>query len=124
MEISLDKKSIFEMCHGAFMELADYSMAKLFDDIMDPNTQAKSPRTLTISFKLTPNEQRSKVDVEYTPKLSFGKMLSVCTTLHAIADRETGEMILVEATPQIPGQMGFDGAEQERPVQLKIIRTA
>ena len=38
VEISMDKRSIFEMCHGAFMELADYSMAKLFDDIMDPNT--------------------------------------------------------------------------------------
>ena len=124
MEISLDKKSIFELCHGAFMELADYSMAKLLDDIMDPNTQAKSPRTLTITFKLTPNEQRSKVEVEYTPKLSFGKMLPLSITLHAMADRETGEMCLVEATPQIPGQMGLDGSEQERPVQLKLIRTA
>ena len=124
MEISLDKKSIFELCHGAFMELADYSMAKLLDDIMDPNTQATSPRTITITLKLTPNEQRSKVAVECTHKLGFGKMLPLETTLHAVADRETGEMCMVEATPQIPGQMGFDGGEQERPVQLKIIRTA
>lgn len=124
MEISFDKKSILELCHGAFMELADYGTAKLFDDIMDPNTQAKSPRTLTITFKFTPNEKRSKVEVEYTPKLSFGKMLPLNTTLHAMADRETGEMCLVEATPQIPGQMGLDGGEQERPVQLKLIRTA
>ena len=121
---TLDKKSILEMCQGAFMELADYGMAKLLDDIMDPNTQAKSPRTLTITLKLTPNEQRSKVTVECTPKLSFGKMLPLGTTLHALADRSTGEMCMVEATPQIPGQMGFDGGEQERPVQLKIIRTA
>lgn len=124
MEISLDKKSILEMCHGAFMELTDYSMAKLFDDIMDPNTQAKSPRALAITFKLTPNEQRSKVEIEFTPKLSFGKMLPLGTTLHVMADNDTGEMCLVEATPQIPGQMGLDGAEQERPVQLKLIRTA
>ncbi len=121
---TLDKKSILEMGQGSFMELADYGMAKLLDDIMDPNTQATSPRTLTITLKLTPNEQRSKVAVECTPKFSFGKMLPLETTLHVIADRETGEMCIVEATPQIPGQMGFDGAEQERPVQLKIIRTA
>ena len=121
---TLDKKSILEMGQGSFMEIADYGMAKLLDDIMDPNTQAKSPRTLTITFKLTPNEQRTKVGVEYTPKLSFGKMLPLSTTLHAMADRETGEMCLVEATPQIPGQMGLDGSEQERPVQLKLIRTA
>lgn len=121
---TLDKKSILEMGHGSFMELADYGMAKLLDDIMDPNTQATSPRTLTITLKLTPNEHRSKVTVECTHKFGFGKMLPLETTLHAIADRETGEMCMVEATPQIPGQMGFDGAEQERPVQLKVIKTA
>lgn len=123
MEI-LDKKSILEMDRGAVIELADYGMAKLLDDIMNPNTEAKSTRTLTIIVKLKPNEQRTKVDIEYEHKLGFGKMLPLCTTLHAMADRETGEMILVEATPQIPGQMGFDGGEQERPVQLRVIRTA
>lgn len=121
---TLDKKSILEMGQGAFIEVADYGMAKLLDDIMNPNAQATSPRTLTITLKLTPNEQRTKVSVECTHKLNFGKMLPLGTTLHAMADRETGEMILVEATPQIPGQMGFDGAEQERPVQLRVIRTA
>ena len=112
------------MDRGAVIELADYGMAKLLDDIMNPNTQATSPRTLTITVKLMPNEQRTKVDVEYTHKLSFGKMLPLGTTLHAMADRDTGEMILVEATPQIPGQMGFDGGEQERPIQLRVIKTA
>lgn len=121
---TLDKKSILEMGQGAFMELADYGMAKLLDDIMDPNTQATSTRILTITLKLTPNEQRSKVAVECTPKLSFGKMLPLETTLHAVADRSTGELCMVEATPQIPGQMGLDGGEQERPVQLRVIRTA
>lgn len=122
MEIMLNQKSILEMGQGAFMESADYGMAKLLDDIMDPNTQATSPRTLTITLKLTPNEQRTKTEVECTSKLSFGKMLPLKTTLHAVADRDTGEMCMVEATPQIPGQMGFGGGEQELPVQLKVIR--
>ena len=60
---TLDKKSILEMGQGSFMEIADYGMAKLLDDIMNPNTQATSPRTLTITVKLVPNEQRTKVDV-------------------------------------------------------------
>lgn len=119
-----DTKSILEMGRGSFMEIADYGMAKLLDDIMDPNTQATSPRTLTITLKFTPNEKRSQITVECTPKLSFGKMLPLGTTLHALPDKNTGEMLIVEATPQIPGQMAFDGGEQERPVQLKIIKTA
>ena len=119
-----DKKSILEMGRGSFMELADYGMAKLLDDAMDPNTKATSPRTLTITLKITPNEQRTKFAVECTPKLGFGKMLPLETTLHAVSDRETGEVHLVEDTFQIPGQMGFDGGEQERPVQLRVVRTA
>lgn len=121
---TLEKKSILELDQGAFIEFADYGMAKIFDDIMDPNTQATSPRTLTITLKFVPNEQRTKVAIEYTHKLGFGKMAPLGTTLHAVADRETGEMCMVEATPQIPGQMAFDGAEQRRPVQLRIIRPA
>ena len=102
---TLDKKSILEMGQGSFMEIADYGMAKLLDNIMDPNTQATSPRTLTITLKLTTNEQRSKVAVECTHKLGFGKMLPLETTLHTLTDRETGEICMVEATPQIPGQI-------------------
>lgn len=43
---TLDKKSILEMGQGSFMEIADYGMGKLLDDIMDPNTQATSPGRL------------------------------------------------------------------------------
>ena len=34
---TLDKKSILEMGQGSFMEIADYGMGKLLDDIMDPD---------------------------------------------------------------------------------------
>lgn len=121
---NFEKKSILELDNGAFLELTDYGMAKLLDDIMDPNTQATSPRTLTVTLKLIPNEQRTKVSVDYSHKLGFGKMLPLSTTLHAIPDGGTGEMRLVEAVPQIPGQMAFDGDEQKRPVQLRIIKPA
>lgn len=121
---TFDKKSILEMDRGAFLELADYGMSKLLDDIMDPNTQANSPRTLTITMKIVPNEQRTKFGIEYSHKLGFGKMLPLSTTLHAIPDHETGEMVVVEAAPQVPGQIGFFGDEQERPVQLRVIKTA
>lgn len=39
------------------------------------------------------------------------------TTLY-VADGET----VVEMAPQIPGQMAVDGAEQEAPATLKVVK--
>ena len=40
---TFNKKSILEMCQGAFLEIVDYGMAKLQDDIMDPRAHSPSP---------------------------------------------------------------------------------
>lgn len=126
---TLNKKSILEMGHGAFMEVADYGMGKVLDDIMDPNTEAKSPRTLTITFKFKPNEQRTKVAVECTPKLSLGKMLPLSTILHTMADRDTGEArqgvaikAMVAVKPRVPLRPFRTFQEVEQPESEFLLR--
>lgn len=44
------KKSILQMCNGAFQERADYEMSRLVDNILDPNTSAKAKRKVTITL--------------------------------------------------------------------------
>lgn len=36
------------------------------------------------------------------------------------ANPETGEMLLVESTPRVPGQVGMDGSIQGEPKLLKV----
>ena len=37
----MNQKSIIDMAHGAFKERADYEMAKILENILDPNTKAE-----------------------------------------------------------------------------------
>ena len=40
----MNQKSIIDMAHGAFKERADYEMAKILENILDPNTKAEKKR--------------------------------------------------------------------------------
>ena len=39
-----DAKSIMEMAHGAILERCDYEMARVMDNIMEPNTNPTTKR--------------------------------------------------------------------------------
>lgn len=43
------------------------------------------------------------------------------TTSLFITGGSDGEMVVAEMVPQIPGQVGFDGMEQESPKVLKFV---
>ena len=118
------KKSILEMARGAFLEQVDYEMAKVSDNILDPNTTATSKRRITVTMELVPDNSRAKIAVSFATKLALVATNPLTTSLYVMGESGTGEMCVVEMVPQIPGQMALNGVEQERPPQLKIIRTA
>ena len=51
----MDKKSIIDMAQGAVVERIDYEMSRMIDNIIDPNTDPKKKRTLTIKIDITPD---------------------------------------------------------------------
>ena len=118
------KKSILEMARGAFLEQVDYEMAKVIDNILDPNTKATGKRRITVTMELVPDDSRAKIAVSFATKLALVATNPLTTSLYVMGESGTGEMRVVEMVPQIPGQMALNGVEQERPPQLKIIRTA
>lgn len=119
----MNKKSLLEMSHGGFLEIFDHEMAKVFDNILDPNTKATSKRRITITMELTPDETRQKFAASFTTKLALAPPTPVTTYLYIMRDAD-GEACAVEAAPQVPGQMALTGGEQESPPQLRIIRNA
>ena len=110
------RKSILEMCNGAFKERADYEMSRLIDNILDPNTDPVAKRKVTITLELKPDAERTNVAVACSVKSSLAPTYPVATMLY-IAANDT----VIEMTPQIPGQMGLDGDEQEAPAQLRLV---
>lgn len=117
----MTRESILQMGLGAFAERADYEMRKVIDNILDPNTKATAKRKITITLEMVPDEERSQIIVVVTAKSALAPTNPASTTLFVSAD-DNGEMIVVEAVPQVPGQMAMDGETQEEPKILKLMK--
>ena len=113
------QKSILQMACGGFLEVTDLEMTKVIANIMDPNTSATAKRKVAVTIELKPDSSRQNVVVSYTVKSTLAATNPVTTTLY-VADEDN----VVEMVPQIPGQFGFDGKEQEAPPSLKLIKFA
>lgn len=119
MSEKLDRKSILEMSAGAILERVDYEMGKVLDNILDPNTKPTGKRKITVSLELTPSADRRTITVQTTAKCALVPTDPVTTSLF-ITGNSDGEMLVAEMVPQVPGQLGFDGMEQESPKVLKF----
>lgn len=117
----LTKESILQMGQGAFAERADYEMSRVIDNILDPNTKATAKRKITVTLELVPNEERTQISVNVTAKATVAPTNPATTTLFVTGD-ENGELAVVEAVPQVPGQMTMSGETQEEPKILKLLK--
>lgn len=115
----MDSKSILEMSRGAILERVNYEMGKVIDNVLDPNTKPDAKRKLTISLELMPSADRKTITVKTTAKSTLVATDPVTTGLF-ITNNGTGEMVVAELVPQIPGQLDFSGGEQEEPHVLKF----
>lgn len=122
MSEKLDKKSILEMSAGAILERVDYEMGKVLDNIMDPNTKPTGKRKVTVTLELTPSADRNTITVHTTAKSTLCPTEPVTTSLYITDMPDTGEMVVAELLPQVPGQFSIDGNVQENPKILNFKR--
>lgn len=87
---------------------------------LDLNTDPTAKRKIVLTIEMKPDENRQYIKISASAKSALAPVLPVGTTLGIAANPENGEMILVESTPQIPGQVGIDGSVQEAPKLLKV----
>ena len=116
----LEKKSILEMSMGAILERVDYEMGKVIDNILDHNTKPTGKRKITVGLELIPSADRKTITVQTTAKSTLVPTDPITTSLYITNQPGTGEMVVAEMVPQVPGQLGMDGGEQDRPKVLKF----
>ena len=122
MSEQLDKKSILEMSMGAILERVDYEMGRVLDNILDPNTKPTGKRKITVSLELVPSADRRTITVLTTAKATLVPTDPVTTSLYITNQPSTGEMVVAEMVPQVPGQTALDGTEQAQPKILNFKR--
>lgn len=124
MSEQLDKKSILEMSMGAILERVDYEMGKVLDNITDPNTKATGKRKITVNLELIPSADRRTITVMTTAKSTLVSTEPITTSLFITNKPGTGEMVVAELVPQVPGQLAMSGEEQDQPKILRFAKQA
>lgn len=119
-----NRDSIMRMARGAFEERVDYEMDKVIQNILDPNTKATAKRKISVTLELIPSADRRTITVQSTAKCSLTPTDPVTTSLYITNAPSTGELLVAEMVPQVPGQLAFDGEEQDHPKILKFKRQA
>lgn len=120
----LEKTSVLRMAMGAIEERVDYEMSKIIDNIIDPNTKATAKRKVTVTVELVPADDRKTIHVSATAKSTLVATNPIATALYITTDRKSGEMLIAEMVPQIPGQADVYGGEQEDPKILRLAKQA
>ena len=115
------KKSFLELCKGAMLERFDYEMEKVIDNILDPNTPAKKPRSITLTLTLKSDEERRQLFHETIVKPKLQPTNPIAGSVAIVPDHN-GELTVVEMVPQIPGQMNVNGNEQDEPTVIHLFR--
>ena len=108
----MDKKLIgLDLSHiaeGGLQEKLDNELEKVFDNILDLNTEAKAKRKITIELIMSSNEERTVVDTTMTVKSKLAPQNGVATTTLVGRDFDTGQVHANELKSTVPGQMYFD----------------
>lgn len=113
--------SILEMARGAITERVDYEVGRVIENILDPNTKATAKRKITLTIEMIPDDERQVISVNVEAKSALCPTTPIKTALYA-SQNSYGEFSAVEMTPQIPGQVGFDGNEQTPAPILRIAK--
>lgn len=107
-------KSLSDLMDGGVEERFNAALAEVWENVYDPNTDAKKPREVNLKIKITPNERRDSCDfrVSVVPKLAPKVDLTQTVMLTIGAD---GSVVATERTNQVPGQIDIEGNEAPLP---------
>ena len=122
-----EKLTLASMCAGGVQERIDRALAKISDNILDLNTDAKKKRVLDVKITLVPNEDdREDVSVEVQTSVKLAPEMGLKTQLFINKDFRSGVTTLTEHSKgAIKGQLTLDDCgmsmnpeevEEEKPV--------
>jgi len=111
--------NIMELARGAILEQIDHAMKMVMENILDPNTEVKTARKLTINLTFKPDDSREIVNCSAQAKPTLAPIKPIVTNIIVEADRN-GNPMAAELTRDNPNQQAMFA----EPEDTKIIRMA
>ena len=107
-------KQLDELMDGALTERFNMEMARVLQNVFDPNTDPKTKRQIQIVIEIAPNERRDAAAFTVDVKSKIAPPVKMSQTCFLYQD-DQGNVMATEITKQVPGQMDMDGNEQPMP---------
>lgn len=101
-----------DMANGAIQEKLEHVMGEVLDNILNPNTDAKKKRKVTINLVLTPNENRDAVTLDAQVKPTLVPEESATTTI-LVGRNGKGAIEANELKSGTKGQTYFDPDDEK-----------
>ncbi|KJW12887.1 hypothetical protein [Levilactobacillus spicheri] len=112
MSKKLINVDLTDMANGAIQEKLEHVMGEVLDNILNPNTDAKKKRKVTINLVLTPNENRDAVTLDAQVKPTLVPEESATTTI-LVGRNGKGNIEANELKSGTKGQTYFDPDDEK-----------
>lgn len=94
-----------EIAMGALAEKLNMSLEEVVKNLLDPNTDFKKTRKLTITMKFKTDDTRELSSMEVETKTTLAPTTPVSTKMLIGRDIDTGQVVAKEWNNQIKGQV-------------------
>lgn len=103
----MDKLTIANLAKGALVEQFEAELEKVLGNIIDPNTDPKKARKITMTLEIKPNDKRNMADVKFQTKSALVPANTVSTAI--IIDKDSqGNVAAAELGQEVYGQLQLD----------------
>lgn len=102
--------SLDQMMDGGFRERFSDALAKVWENVFDPNTDAGLTRTITVKVKIKPSDRRDAATFKIDVITSLAPPVALSQTV-MLSQNDNGTVTATEMTYQVPGQIDIDGNE-------------
>ena len=116
-------KSLDELMDGGVAERFNRELDRLWQNVYDPNTDAKRSRSVVLTVKVTPNERRDACDFRVSVYSKLAPQIDLSQTV-MIQQRDDGSVLATERTDRIPGQIDIFGDEAPMPKTIQFPRAS
>ncbi|MEW5952662.1 MAG: hypothetical protein AB1815_02735 [Bacillota bacterium] len=76
-----EKINVLELARGAIQEQINNEVGRILENLMDPNTDVKTKRKLTVTLEFKPDENRDTVDCTAQAKATLAPVKPIQTVL-------------------------------------------
>lgn len=103
---------ISKLAGGAIQESIKYGLNEIFENILDPNTEAEKVRKLVLTLEFKPDESRQVVKTKTSCKTSLCPTNAVTTQM--LIGRNGEKIVASELLKHDPNQIAFDELDNQQ----------